>query len=157
MKKQPRPGNKIWYNSILHQESHDDPSIKVVLKTERHIGDPVLYPAIDAGREAVQVYVSAPEGSIEKPQEELVAFAKTALLRPGLAEKLTFTIDASLLASFDENNSGWIVEAGEYTLKVGASCRDIRETATFTVAQDIDAGHVTKALVPQQDFTRLHK
>jgi len=110
-----------------------------------------------AGREVVQVYASAPEVRLEKPEEVLVAFGKTGLLEPGQTETLTFTIDASVLSSFDEENSSWLAEAGTYTLKFGASSKDIRGEASFTMEKDITSGTVSRALVPQQEIDRLHK
>jgi beta-glucosidase len=110
-----------------------------------------------AGREVVQVYASAPDGKLQKPEEELVAFGKTALLEPGKSETLKFEIDAMALASFNEANSSWIVEAGTYTAKVGASANIIKGKATFTVANEIVAGKTTKAMAPNRDFERLTK
>ncbi|MDX8338903.1 glycoside hydrolase family 3 C-terminal domain-containing protein [Draconibacterium sp. IB214405] len=110
-----------------------------------------------AGREVVQVYASAPGKSLEKPEEELVAFGKTALLNPGKSETLSFDIDATLLASFDEASTSWITEAGDYTVKVGASSKDIKEKAAFSVANDIIVEKVSKAMVPVKDFEKLHR
>ena len=56
-------------------------------------------------------------------------------MRPG-AQTLTFTLAARDLASFDAASSSWVAEAGTYTVKIGASSEDIRQTATFTKAQD---------------------
>ena len=109
-----------------------------------------------AGKEVVQVYVSAPEGRLTKPEEELVAFGKTALLKPGESAKMEFSIDAFLLASFDEESSSWIAEAGTYTVKIGASSKDIKEKAIFTIANDMGVETVSKAMVPQREFERLH-
>ncbi|MFJ7513021.1 fibronectin type III-like domain-contianing protein [Peribacillus simplex] len=68
------------------------------------------------GREAVQVYVSAPDGKLEKPELELKAFGKTKelKLKPGKKENLTFEIDAKDLTSFDEDLSAWVVEKCTY-------------------------------------------
>ncbi len=88
-----------------------------------------------AGKEAVQLYVSAPKGKLDKPVKELKAFAKTAKLAPGESEKLTFSIPVGELASFDEEVSAWVVDAGNYEFLFGASSRDIRCTATTEVAQ----------------------
>ncbi len=110
-----------------------------------------------AGKEAVQVYVGAPEGKLEKPEEELVAFSKTSVLKPGEKETLSFTIGTMELASFDEDNSTWVAEAGDYSIKIGASSKDVKEKATLKVAKDLVAAKVTKAMVPQRDFVRLHK
>jgi len=109
-----------------------------------------------AGKEVVQVYANAPKGKLTKPEEELVAFGKTALLKPGESAKMEFSIDAFLLASFDEESSSWIAEAGTYTVKIGASSKDIREKAIFTIANDMGVETVSKAMVPQREFERLH-
>lgn len=69
-----------------------------------------------AGKEVVQVYVSAPEGGLEKPARELKAFAKTALLAPGESRTLEFRISAYELASFDEAENRWETAAGDYTV-----------------------------------------
>ncbi|MGD9929402.1 MAG: glycoside hydrolase family 3 N-terminal domain-containing protein [Mangrovibacterium sp.] len=108
-----------------------------------------------AGREVVQVYASAPNGKLEKPEATLVAFGKTHLLQPGETETLSFTIAASDLASFDEAASAWIVEPGSYALKVGASSLKIHQTASFEVDSEMNVGQVSKALAPQRNFDRL--
>ena len=106
-----------------------------------------------AGKEVAQVYVSAPQGSIEKPAQELKAFAKTRELQPGEQETLTMQIPVRMLASCDEGGSQWLTEAGLYTFKVGSSCRDIRCTATAKV------GHYTEktsnALAPKVQLKLL--
>ena len=58
-----------------------------------------------AGKEVVQLYVAAPDKEMEKPEKELRAFAKTALLQPGQSEEVVFTLTDADLASFDEHNS----------------------------------------------------
>ena len=110
-----------------------------------------------AGREVVQLYVSAPGGNLKKPQEELVAFGKTPLLKPGETTTLEFVIDSGEIASFDENSSSWVIGAGTYTVKAGASSKSIKETAVFTVAEDLIAGKVSKALVPETDFKKMSR
>lgn len=84
-----------------------------------------------AGKEIAQVYVSAPKGNLEKPSKELKAFAKTRELKPGESETLTMSIAKRDLASFDEANSQWLVEAGTYTAHIGTNIADIKGTATF--------------------------
>jgi len=84
------------------------------------------------GREVVQLYLSAPGKLAAKPAIELKGFAKTKLLKPGESETVTFTLTPRDFASFDEAASAWVAEAGTYTVKVGASSEDIRQTATIT-------------------------
>ena len=84
-----------------------------------------------AGKEAVEIYVSAPDGGLVKPESELKAFGKTRMLQPGESQTLTFTVDAYTLASFNDQASEWQTAAGNYTVKFGASATDIRATAQF--------------------------
>ncbi len=84
-----------------------------------------------AGSEVVQLYVSAPHSSLDKPESELRAFDKTRLLQPQESQILTFDITNSDLVSFDPTSSMWVVEAGKYTIQVGASSTDIRVTKDF--------------------------
>lgn len=80
-----------------------------------------------AGKEVVQLYVSAPDAAgANKPEKELKAFAKTRELKPGEAEVVTLKVNAADLASYDEASSSWVVAAGNYMFLVGASSRDIR-------------------------------
>ena len=88
-----------------------------------------------AGKEAVQLYVEAPEAGIVKPEFELRAFGKTRELQPGEAQTLSFTVDPYTLASFNEAASAWETAAGKYNALFGASCADIRATAAFKVAK----------------------
>lgn len=110
-----------------------------------------------AGREVVQVYASAPKGKLNKPEEELVAFGKTKILNAGETETLSFIIKAIDLASFDEAKSSWIVEPGMYSLKVGASSLKIEQALSFENVREINAGKVSKALVPNRDIKKLSK
>ena len=109
------------------------------------------------GREVVQVYVSAPDGKLEKPAVELKSFGKTKELKPHQRELLQFHLNAKDLASFDEEKNAWVLEKGTYTIKVGASSEDIKGTATFTVDRDMIVEKVNDVLSPTVDFERLAK
>jgi len=89
-----------------------------------------------AGKEVVQLYISAPTGSIDKPVQELKAFDKTRLLQPGESQHFTFRITAADLASYHTDKSQWISDAGRYLVRLGVSSRDIRQSATFNVPKD---------------------
>jgi beta-glucosidase len=98
------------------------------------------------GREVVQLYLSAPGKSMPKPAIELKGFAKTKTLAPGESQTLTFKLAPRDLASFDEASSSWMAEAGTYTVKIGASSEDIRQTATFTKANEEKVATVSVAI-----------
>lgn len=108
-----------------------------------------------AGREVVQLYLSAPSQRIDKPAEELKGFYKTKMLNPGESETVTFTIAKKDLASFDTPTSSWIADEGSYTVKIGASSADIRQTATFSLAKQEVVTKVNKALAPTREINNL--
>ena len=88
-----------------------------------------------AGREAVQLYVKAPNGGLDKPAKELKAFGKTALLQPGESQTLILTWNVMDMASFNEKNSSWELAKGEYQWMVAASSADVRCTAVQRVTK----------------------
>lgn len=73
-----------------------------------------------SGKEAVGFYMQSPytAGGVEKASVELVQFAKTDELEPGVPETLTVTVDKKNMRAYDENyNDGegsYIVDAGTY-------------------------------------------
>ena len=101
-----------------------------------------------AGKEVVELYVSAPAGGLEKPACELKAFGKTRELKPGESQTLTMKVTAYELASFNESASAWEAAAGNYTVGFGASVADIRCTAPFKLAK-AQTWKVNNVLAPE--------
>jgi beta-glucosidase len=87
------------------------------------------------GAEVVELYVSAPRGKLTQPALELRRHAKTRVLAPAEAQTLSFELGPRDLASFDPAASAWVVAAGTYTVRAGASSADIRQTTTLKVDQ----------------------
>ena len=79
-----------------------------------------------AGKEVVQVYVSAPGKDMDKPARELKGFAKTEKLNPGQSETVEVKIPYESLASFNETDSQWQVEAGTYRVMVAKNAADAK-------------------------------
>ena len=108
------------------------------------------------GKEVVQLYYSDPQSkSLNKPERELKAFAKTKSLKPGESETLKLTVKAADLASFDAAQSAWVVSAAKGQFLVGASSADIR--ATLTADVKASSARVADVLRPQQPMTLLHR
>ncbi|WP_461037120.1 glycoside hydrolase family 3 C-terminal domain-containing protein [Streptomyces mayteni] len=83
-----------------------------------------------AGDEVVQLYAAAPDASVPRPHGWLIAHRRITLT-PGESRRLTFTVPArSALGFHDVAHGRWAVEPGAYAVRVGASSRDIRQTAT---------------------------
>jgi len=90
-----------------------------------------------AGKEVVELYLSAPSKSIDKPTSELKAFGKTNVLQPGESQTLTLTLNAKELASFIASRNAWIAEAGMYKVSVGSSSLNFKKTADFNLAKEL--------------------
>lgn len=102
-----------------------------------------------AGKEVVQLYVSAPGESMEKPKMELKGFAKTKVLAPGESQTITISLNGKDLASFDADKNAWMVEAGDYTVKIGASILNIKDEKGFAVPSEIEVEKVNDVLHPE--------
>ncbi|WP_288864982.1 glycoside hydrolase family 3 C-terminal domain-containing protein [uncultured Alistipes sp.] len=109
-----------------------------------------------AGKEAVQLYVAAPDrATANKPEKELKAFAKTRELQPGETETLVLKLPKANLASFDTASSAWVVTPGSYDLLLGASSRDIRAKAAVDAAgSSVPVGDLLK---PQGNLRLLER
>ena len=107
-----------------------------------------------AGKEAVQLYVAAPAGGLEKPAYELKGYAKTKELAPGESQTLTIAVDAYTLASFNEVTSAWETAAGTYKVMFGANAADIRGTGEYKVKK-AQSWKVNNVLAPAQPLDEL--
>ncbi len=110
-----------------------------------------------AGKEVVQLYLSAPAKNIDKPVAELKGFAKTKLLQAGESEIITMTLTTKNLASFEPNKNAWIAEAGSYTVSIGNSSLNSKLTATFAVAKETIAEKTNPTFALDVKFEDLKK
>ena len=85
-----------------------------------------------AGAEVAQLYVNYPEAAGEPPQL-LRAFRRTWALQPGEAATVEWLLPARAFSVFDVVSDDWRVLPGAYELRVGASSRDIRLTASVSI------------------------
>lgn len=108
------------------------------------------------GKEVVELYISAPDNkAANKPAKELKAFAKTKVLKAGESEKVTLTVNAGDLASFDEAASAWVVAEGEYHFLIGASSQDIK--ATLKAKAKAQQTKVNNVMKPEKQMNLLKR
>ena len=86
-----------------------------------------------AGAEIVQLYVAKPDAKIFRPAQELKGFAKVPL-RPGESRTVVIPLDDKAFRYWNTQTNRWEIEGGQYELRVGASCADIRLTAAVEIA-----------------------
>lgn len=76
------------------------------------------------GKEVVQVYVSFPQGRLDKPYQALTGFAKTQELAAGEKAEVSISFNMADLASYDSEQAAYILEKGYYIVRIGNSSVD---------------------------------
>ena len=89
------------------------------------------------GKETAQLYVSVPWGRLDQPLQTLAAFRKSRTLYPGEKETLTMSFDLHELASFDAERSAYILEPGDYVLRLGQNSVDSKPFAVLRIEREV--------------------
>lgn len=105
------------------------------------------------GKEVLQIYVTAPQGKLGKPEKTLAAFEKTRKLQAGESQFLSMEVCMDMLASYDDlgkvQKSAYILEAGDYEFYVGNSVRNVEKLPyRYTLAENKTVRQLTPKLVP---------
>lgn len=104
------------------------------------------------GKEVVQVYYSAPQGKLDKPAKELVAFRKSRLLAPGETQTMVLCIRFHDMASYDDlgkvARAAYVLEQGPYHLYVGTSVRDVAADFVMELPQTVIVKQLDSKLTP---------
>lgn len=108
-----------------------------------------------SGRAMVQLYVSAPQGRLDHPFQELKAFTKSGTLAPGEKETLTLTFAVSDLTSWDEAIGAWMMEPGDYLLRVGQDAAHTEIVAALRLAEEIRGSTAVARLLPDTKMDML--
>ncbi|WP_406835662.1 glycoside hydrolase family 3 protein [Streptomyces sp. AHU1] len=107
------------------------------------------------GKETVQVYVSAPQTGADKPYQQLAGYAKTDDLAPGASQTVTIAFDTSSQASYSASRAAWVLDAGDYVIRVGNSSRDTHVAAKLNLAEAVVTERVHNELDDQKPPAEL--
>lgn len=107
-----------------------------------------------AGRQVVQVYLSKPAVKLDEPKQELCAFAKTRELAPGETQTLTCSFALPEMAAYDAGTAAYLLEAGDYLVRVGASSVETVPAAVLHLDKTVTTMQV-KNVLGSTDFTDL--
>ena len=101
-----------------------------------------------SGKEVAEVYFSAPDGELDKPYQELAGYAKTDELAPGESQILTISFDTKEMGSYDTDKAAYVMEDGDYIIRVGNSSRNTHVAAKLNVAEDTITEQYSNLMVP---------
>ena len=125
--------------------SYTDFSVEVNSVTQSGVELTVTNTGGSSGKKVLQIYVSKPEGALEHEVRALVGFAKTKCLGPGQRQTLSIPFRLEDIASFDESRSAFVLEAGEYRVKLNDTA-----AGSGTVAGN---GRVYRHKIRKTDFS----
>ena len=106
------------------------------------------------GKEVVQLYLSSPWGELDRPYQELTAFAKTRELAPGESCRMELSFHLADMAGFSQERQAYLLEKGDYVLRCGASSRDTAPMCLLRLTQTVLTAQVKESLgsVPFADW-----
>jgi beta-glucosidase len=85
-----------------------------------------------AGDIVVQVYAHALHPPVSMPNEWLVGFQRVTL-QAGASQTVTLPIHAVNLRRWDEARKDYVVDPGDYELRIGQSSADVEQKVKLTV------------------------
>ena len=107
------------------------------------------------GKEVVQVYLSEPEGKLPKAYQQLATFKKTTELGVGETENLNLSFDITDFAGFDEETAQFILEKGNYYIRVGNSSRNTHIAAKITLESTVVTFKTVNRMKLQEELDLL--
>ena len=108
-----------------------------------------------SGREVVQVYGSAPRAGLEKPMQVLCGFGKTRLLQPGQSQELKVSFQLTNLESYDPAKAAYVLEAGEYVIRVGVNSRNTHVAALVRLDETVQTKKVRNICPLDEEFEEI--
>ncbi|MDR2293504.1 MAG: glycoside hydrolase family 3 C-terminal domain-containing protein [Prevotellaceae bacterium] len=122
-------GHGLSYTSFHYGKATTNKN-KMTADEQITISIPIKNTGIREGAEVVQLYISDKKSSLPRPVKELKGFQKI-FLQAGEEQTITFTIDKNALMYYDDTESTWIAEPGEFEALIGSSSIDIKEKIKF--------------------------
>ncbi len=112
------------------------------------------------GKDVLQVYVEAPQGTLGKPARILCNFTKTNKLKKGEKQEVNFIIPFYTFASYDDSGvsghkSSYILEKGTYNFYLGGDVRSAENVFSFELPETLVLEKLKEACAPKEGFERI--
>ena len=104
---------------------------KIIIKIKvKNIGD---FP----GKEVIQVYISSSQSNKDKPYQSLILFKKTDELKPLEVAEIQLIFKLRNVARYDEEKSCYILDNGNYIIRVGNNSENTKIYGYIELDEDI--------------------
>ena len=122
---------KSYTNFYILKISLDNKKDEIIIKARiQNIGK---YP----GKEVIQAYVSPSQKNKDKPYQSLVAFGKTKELKPFNKQEIELKFKLGIIARYDEAKSCYILDRGNYIIRVGNNSENTKIYGYIELDDDI--------------------
>ena len=118
-------GHGLSYTTFAYSNLAVDVKNPSALAPEVSVSFDVKNTGERAGAEIAQLYVRDERPKVERPEQELKGFSRVELA-PGETKRVTLSLDRSAFAYWDDAAHAWAAAPGRFTVRAGASSRDIR-------------------------------
>ncbi|MFW6120288.1 MAG: glycoside hydrolase family 3 C-terminal domain-containing protein, partial [Petrotogales bacterium] len=108
-----------------------------------------------SGKEVVQIYVSCPQNKLKKEYQRLAAFSKTKELKPGETQELQLSVDVASLKSYDEENARFVLEHGDYIVRLGNSSKNTEPCVVLILDKNIILSNHHNICKPQEKIEEI--
>lgn len=111
------------------------------------------------GKDVVQVYVSCPQGSLQKESIRLAGFTKTNTLDTAQTQNVAVCFDWEVCASYDESRNAYILEAGEYLIWEGRALDQLQPIAKAHLVREVILSlhePITAPALPFRELEQAH-
>lgn len=113
-----------------------------------------------SGKEVVQIYCQAPQGTLGKPSRVLCGYDKTEVLLPNQEQIIEINVNLPDIACYDDsgvsgNRFCYILESGEYNFYVGTDVRSASLAFSVKLNETIVTKKCRQATAPVISFNRL--
>ena len=129
------------YSNLEHAEFTQGESLNISFDL-KNVGE-------RQGAEIVQCYITAKNATVYKPEQELKAFTKVRL-ESGEQQRIQLQLNDDAFSFYDIGSKQWVVEPGEYEIRIAASSRDIRLQANIQVSSEQTASSIAQQSMPPE-------
>lgn len=145
-------GYGLSYSSFRYRVlSSEYDGAKLTVKAE------VRNTGIRPGKYVLELFVSEPDGELEKCSHKLIDFRKTREIEPSGTDILTFEVTNDDFASYSPKKAQMIMESGEYQIFIGEHVNSLEYIYSFRLDETMTVKQLHNYCVAREKIRELSK